>query len=191
MRDDETGSYWQQISGQAVSGPLRGKQLELVHCDELTFTIWKRENPNGTVLLPVNRFKDKYAAKDWDVKMAQARSVVDTKHTGLEPRRLIFGVEHKGAARAYPVERVQQEKLIQDQIGGDPVIVVRGPDGRSIRLFEASSDFYRKPEGDAMLMDSATGSHWNFQGCAIDGPSKRRCLKPVDGLRDYWFDWQL
>jgi len=36
MRDEETGTYWQQISGAAISGPLKGRQLTLVHSDELT-----------------------------------------------------------------------------------------------------------------------------------------------------------
>jgi hypothetical protein len=41
MRDEETGTYWQQISGAAVSGPLRGSQLPLIHSDELTLGLWK------------------------------------------------------------------------------------------------------------------------------------------------------
>ena len=39
-------------------------------------------------------------------------------------------------------------------------------------------------------MDSATGSEWNFQGCAISGKAKGQCLEPVPMLKDYWFDWR-
>ena len=28
MRDDETGTWWQQVSGKALSGPLKGQVLE-------------------------------------------------------------------------------------------------------------------------------------------------------------------
>ena len=45
MRDEETGTYWQQISGLAVSGPLKGRQLTLVHSDELTFAARLYEAP--------------------------------------------------------------------------------------------------------------------------------------------------
>jgi hypothetical protein len=41
MRDEQTGTYWQQISGAAVSGPLAGRQLTLVPSDELTWALWK------------------------------------------------------------------------------------------------------------------------------------------------------
>jgi hypothetical protein len=50
MRDEETGSYWQQISGVAISGPMKGQQLNLVLSDELTFGAWKAEEPEGMVL---------------------------------------------------------------------------------------------------------------------------------------------
>jgi len=31
MRDEEMGSFWQQFSGRAISGPMRGEQLPLIH----------------------------------------------------------------------------------------------------------------------------------------------------------------
>jgi hypothetical protein len=55
MRDQETGSFWQQITGTAIAGPLKGAKLSLVSQDELTFGLWKKEQPNGTVLAPLPR----------------------------------------------------------------------------------------------------------------------------------------
>jgi hypothetical protein len=202
MRDEETGSYWQQISGKAISGPYRGRQLELVHSDELTFSLWRNENPSGTVLRPVDRFASEYEEKDWEREMLKARTVVDTKNTPFGPRELMVGVEHNGAARAYVLERLLKQKLVQDMVGGAPVIVVVGPDDKSIRVFEAGiqgqqgvPEFYRQPVGrdanDAILIDSATGSGWTFKGCAVMGPAKGQCLRPLPALKDYWFDWQL
>ncbi len=197
MRDEETGSYWQQISGIAIAGPLRGKQLEIAHSDELSFGLWRGENPSGTVLRPVAEAASRYAEKDWEAKMSRAKTVVDTKGTGIAERELMIEIRLQGKARAYPVARVREAKLIQDIAGGVPVIVVLGPDQKSIRVFEArvpgrggAVDFYREMEG-AHLRDAATGSAWNFQGCAIDGEWKGTCLRPVTLVKDYWFDWQL
>ena len=47
MRDEETGTYWQQITGAAVSGPLAGRVLKLIPSDELTFALWKTEQPTA------------------------------------------------------------------------------------------------------------------------------------------------
>ena len=200
MRDEETGSFWQQISGKAISGPYRGRQLELTHADELTFGLWRSENPGGSVLRPVEEFAAKYEPKDWDQKMRSRPTVVSTKGTGLHERELMLGVEHNGASRAYVLERVLQQKLIQDWIGGSPVLVVVGPDGKSVRVFvseiagqEGVPEFYRTDAGATreLMMDSVTGSTWNFQGCATRGAATGRCLKSVRAIRDYWFDWRL
>ncbi len=197
MRDDETGSFWQQISGRAVSGPLKGNQLRLVSTEELSFGLWRKENPHGTVLQPAAAYRKWYEPKDWEKRINDSPTVVNTKATGLVPRTLMIGVEVAGASRAYPVKRMLELKLIQDHLGGKDIFLVVGPDGKSIRAFLSEIDgaptqFYNKIEDSSgLFMDSATVSEWNFQGCAISGPATGRCLKPVATISDFWFDWQL
>jgi hypothetical protein len=187
MRDEETGTFWQQISGRAISGPLAGSQLEPVHSDELTFALWHSEAPQGKVLKPVPKFASEYETKDWDVRMAKERTVLDFPNSGLRSRDLVFGIEAFGASRAYPVERIFAAKVIEDRLGGEPILIVAGQDGKSIRVFQAKAEFYRA--GD-VLMDAETGSDWNFSGCAVRGKLAGKCLPPVNALKDYWFDWR-
>lgn len=52
MRDEQTGSWWQQADGEAFLGPLRGSRLRPVFADEIAFGIWRREHPAGRVLRP-------------------------------------------------------------------------------------------------------------------------------------------
>ena len=199
MRDEETGTYWQQISGAAISGPLKGSQLTLVLSDELTFAAWKSEAPSGTVLDDVPQFANGYAHKDWDVRMKRAPTVLDFPEHSLTSRDLMLGVQAFGASRAFLYERVLQEKLVKDRMGPEPVLLVVGPDNESIRVFrgrirgvEGAPDFYRvtEPSAEALFMDAATGSGWNFQGCAVSGKSKGACLEQLPALKDYWFDWR-
>ena len=194
MRDEETGTFWQQISGRAISGPLAGWQLTPVHSDELTFALWRSESPNGNVLKPLPRDTGEYETKDWDVRMAKARTVLDFPNSGLQSRDLVLGVHAFGASRAYPVERILAAHLIEDRLGSEPILIVEGPDGKSIRVFQAkvsgqsvAPEFYKTGE---IMMDSESGSEWNFSGCAVSGPSTGTCLQPVDALKDYWFDWR-
>ena len=69
MRDEQTGTYWQQITGAAISGPLAGRRLTLVASDELTFAMWRAEEPSGTVLKDVPKYVSEYAKKDWEVRI--------------------------------------------------------------------------------------------------------------------------
>jgi hypothetical protein len=196
MRDEQTGTFWQQISGIAISGPLRGRKLTLVPSDELTFGLWKTEQPKGTVVKDVAAFTSEYASRDWDVRMRRVPTVLSYAQPGLSPRTLVVGIRAFGAARAFPYDSLVKQKLTTDRLGAVPILIVLGPDGKSLRAFRADApglrgeaDFYRIEEG-GLMMDGATGSRWNFQGCATDGPAKGSCLGRVEMIKDYWFDWR-
>src|SRR5580698_8823397 len=92
MRDEETGSYWQQISGAAISGPMQGRQLTLVLSDELTFRTWKIEEPEGAVLKEVPQDASEYEAKDWDVHMKERPAVIQFPEHGMQSRDLVLGI---------------------------------------------------------------------------------------------------
>ena len=199
MRDEETGTYWQQISGAAISGPLKGRHLTLVLSDELTLAAWKLEQAQGTVLDDVPAYVSGYAKPDWDVRMQRAPTVLAFPEHGLTARDLMLGIQAFGASRAFLYDRVVSEKLVTDHVGSEPVLLVVGPDDQSVRAFrnripgvEGARNFYRitgRPSG-VLLMDDATGSEWNFQGCATSGKAKGLCLEPIPMLKDYWFDWR-
>jgi uncharacterized protein DUF3179 len=197
MRDEETGTYWQQISGAAVSGPLAGKHLTLVPSDELTFKLWKTEKPDGTVLNDIAQYAPEYSPKDWDVRMARARTVLSFPEDGVKQRDVMLGIQAFGASRAFPYETVLKEKLVLDRVGTEPVLLVVGSDGQSVRVFQRRiagvseiPEFYRLEGATALFMDDATGSGWNFQGCAVSGKMQGTCLPKVEAIKDYWFDWR-
>ena len=155
--------------------------MTLVHSDELTLATWKSEAPQGTVLNDVAEFTSDYAKPDWDVRMKRAPTVLSFPGYDLADRDLMLGIQAFGASRAFLYDRVIKEKLVKDHVGSEPVLLVVGADDQSVRAFrdripgiEGAADFYRitgKPSG-ALLLDAATGSEWNFQGCAISGKAK-------------------
>jgi hypothetical protein len=195
MRDEETSSIWQQSTGIAIFGPFRGRQLQLVHCDELSFPLWRKEEPRGLVLKPDAQYASEYDDKDWEKHIEKTRTVVDTSKSGIAPHELMLGVTAAGESKAFPVKSILTAKLIQDRIANIPLLLVVGPDHASMRAFKAgpmtfvSTADSALPDNGAIMRDAETGSNWNFQGCAIDGRMAGRCLEPVDSFKDYWFDW--
>jgi hypothetical protein len=194
LRDEETSSIWQQSTGEAIFGPLKGRQLEMVPSDELTFALWRKEQPLGLVLKPDTPYEAEYDPKDWERHVAMMRTVVDTTKSGIVPHQLMIGVTVAGKSKAYPIEAILTARLIQDRIDGSPVVVVVGPDGASIRAFDATMEegarlTFAGGEGETVMRDAQTGSAWNFQGCAVEGKLAGRCMKQTDAHKDYWFDW--
>ncbi len=191
MRDEESGSFWQQVSGRCVAGPMKGAQLLRVHSDELTLAQFVAEAPGGSVLLGDPAFAAEYEP-NWEEGVARLPTVVDTGDTGLGPRTLIAGVEVGGQARAYLAESLAREPVLLDEIGDTPLLVwSRG--GRTLRVFERKLDgvaLLFGPAGEGRVRDADSGSEWDFRGCATSGPRAGQCLRAVQVLWDYWFDWR-
>jgi len=128
----------------------------------------------------------------------RAPVVIDFPEHGLTGRDLMLGIQAYGASRGFLYDRVIKEKLVKGHVGSEPVLLVVGSDDRSVRAFRdripgvgGAIDFYRiTGKSDVLLMDDATGSEWNFQGCATSGKSKGVCLEPIPMVKDYWFDWR-
>jgi hypothetical protein len=244
MRDKETGTWWQQITGKALYGPLKGAALTLVLSDELTYGEWKAEVADGKVLAPVPKYVKEYDSK-WEPEVAKYPVPFKFPGTELKPRDVVVGLQTDGPGRAYPWDALLKESPVLDRVNGTPLLIAVGPDGKSFRVFVSRIDgkdaeFFLKADAEAegveksiapaaakvavvdtksaeakpvnsadakadasspkpvtaaapkpwILLDTATASEWNFQGCAISGPSLGKCLDRVPALKDYWFDWR-
>jgi hypothetical protein len=136
MRDEETGTYWQQITGVAIAGPLKGSQLTLLPQDELSFALWKKEQPRGIVLAPVARYAAKYEKATWETEIGKLPTVIHATKGTLPDRETILGIVLHGSAKAFPVSKLTpQTPVLLDSLGGEPIMLVLGPDGKSIRVF--------------------------------------------------------
>jgi hypothetical protein len=199
MRDEETGSWWQQVTGEAIHGPLKGQHLRPVFHDELTFGLWKHERPAGRVLRPNEEIAKagNYAPANWEERMAKVPVTTSaTVDAALPPRTLVIGITINQSSRAYPIDALLKQSLILDDLGRMPIFIAIGEDKRSVRAFERMVDgrkleFFVKPNANPLtLVDAETGSEWDFTGKAVSGSLSGRQLQKVAVLNDYWFDWQ-
>ena len=197
MQDRETGSWWQQVSGEAIQGPFKGKRLTRVFHDELGYREWMAELPGGRVLLPAADSAWRKFSEGWEEDTGTLPVRVHARLDSLlPPRALIAGIELAGVAKAYPMDRVRAQAPVHDRIGGVPIVLLIGPDGKSVRAFEARVDsapleFLKPADGPAgEYVDAGTASRWSFRGAALSGPMAGQQLKPVYLLLDYWFDWK-
>jgi Protein of unknown function (DUF3179) len=198
MRDEETGSWWQQVSGECVLGPLKGRRLKMVAHDELTFATWKGEGPAGRVLRPDPSIeaRGRYAPSDWDAHMERVPVATTLANPDelLPARTLVVGVEAGGKSKAYPFDALAKQNPIIDSVGATPLLVILGEDGRSVRVFDRRVDgrtleLFMNPATHT-LADAETGSEWDFTGAALDGPHAGKRLERIQPVKDYWFDWK-
>ncbi len=182
MRDEETGSWWQQVTGEAIFGPLKGRKLKPVAMDELSFALWKREHPSGRVLRPDPTVTE-YESKHWEASIAKLPLAIHARSTRLPDREIVIGVSLDGQDKAYPMTSVLAQWPVLDTVGKTKIVLLAAGDGRSIRAFERGDvELFRN--GNKVF--DATGTEWDFNGRSSKGTQ----LRPVPILKDYWFDWE-
>jgi hypothetical protein len=199
MRDEETGSWWQQVTGEAIFGPLKGKKLRSVFLDELSFGLWKQEKPGGRVLRPDEKIQQagQYAPANWEERMIRVPVATSANlDQALSPRTLVVGLKVNDIPCAYPFETLLKQSPIIDEISRVPIIVLLGEDRKSVRAFQRTVDgrkleLFVKPNASPLrLVDAETASEWDFTGLAVNGPLTGKQLGRVAVLEDYWFDWK-
>jgi hypothetical protein len=200
MKDRETGSWWQQVTGRAIRGPLAGQQLSLIPSEISTFALWSREHPDALVLAPQEEHESSYfdgmpqTRGGDDIMMPFPTPRADDDP--LEPGELVIGLEVDSKSKAYPMRTLLDQRTVIDHLGGRELLLVVGDDDETVRCFDRNVDgrlleLFRKADATELtLVDKETGTEWSFAGDALSGQLAGSQLSRVPLITEYWFDWR-
>jgi hypothetical protein len=199
FKDRETGSRWQQSSLQAISGPLQGERLELYPFLLTSWGEWHRLHPDTLVLKPLPGYAERIPERNEMIREGLSGEgsappgVLRVDHR-LKPKTMVLGLAVGGSDEAFPLTVLRQERVINLQLGGDPVLVVHQPASDTTTAFIArakgtSLKFGAANSETSDLVDEQTKSHWNAYGECISGSLKGSKLTSLILEPEYWFAW--
>jgi hypothetical protein len=199
MYDRLTDSLWSQVLGKAVQGPQTGQALSLLPSSFTTWGEWRAEYPDTDVLLPPpesdamgnpprNYDRNPYVGYDDIDRVGIGYN--DDVDERLNPKATVIGVATDDGARAYPRETVETRGVVNDTVGGLPVVVTVTTSG-SLVAYE------RTVEGETLTFErsgdtlTAGGSQWAVvTGRARDGSYEGTQLVTAnDRSPMFWFAW--
>jgi Protein of unknown function (DUF3179) len=199
FKDRETGSRWQQSSLEAISGPLRGEHLKLFPFLLTSWQEWRRLHPDTRVLKPLPGYADRIAEKNAMIRQGlsgegAAPSDVTYHDNRLKPKTMILGVDVGGASKAFPLDALRRERVVNDTLGGKPVLIVHQPASDTTTAFVARAGgrtltFAAANEGATELTDRETKSRWTAYGECTSGALKGSALEAIILEPEYWFAW--
>ena len=219
MFDRETLSLWQQITGKAYAGRLRGRTLRQLPVTMTSFGDWKQAHPDGSVMAEpkgtgIDYGVDPYASYDRDPNEesfffrpppdSDVRTRTDPR---LPPKWRVVGVSFGKRSVAFPSPkgrrgpRISQASLGQKDLAAFMVhgaslperdrILAEAPRGWSTIVYEAHLG--ERPLDfvveDGRFVDVNSGSEFDFFGRAVSGPLRGRQLKTVQQETAFWFAW--
>jgi hypothetical protein len=199
FKDVETGSRWQQSSLEAISGPLKGEHLELYPFLLTSWEEWLRLHPTTLVLKPLPGYAERIPAKNAQLRAGYSldkAAPADVVHRDdrLKAYTKIIGLTVGGASRAFPLDALARVRVVNEELGGQPILVVHQPKSDTTTAFVARANGARLTleeanAGATELIDRETQSRWDAYGTCTSGSLKGTQLAMLIMEPEYWFAW--
>ena len=111
--DDETETFWSQMTGEGVVGPLAGKRLSWMPSEVMTWKEWRKKHPETTVLQPARPFADYVRTnRDYDLYRRGDRIVFPTGPNPIAKtyrnKESVTVVRRDGKPRCYPLPLLRE-----------------------------------------------------------------------------------
>lgn len=210
MWDAGTTSLWQQVTGEAVVGFHAGRQLVMLGSRIMSYGVFATSNPRGLALGPDQGMGPVYGPNPYvgyTSRTAPYPMFAEVEDDRLPSLERVVGVDEGGEVRGYPFSVLREERVVNDVVGGVPVVVVWGAPETADPLDAASVPAgdgvgtgvaYRstvdgtpltfEPGGGVgVFTDTETGSEWNLSGEAISGPLEGAHLDVALHRNEFFF----
>ena len=192
MYDRQTGTLWSQLLGEAVEGELAGTKLDFLPSVMTTWEDWKSQHPGTLALRTGGADGDPY----YGYYQSGAAGVIGEtfQDERLYTKEFIIGVEHQGEAVAFPFSALNDEPVVNYQVGALEIVVVFNADTGAGVVYERQVDGQTltfSSHTGLSIIDEETGTVWEFStGEGLEGPLAGATLVPVKNTSSFWFGWK-
>ncbi len=194
MYDRATETYWSQVEGEAIVGPLVPAELDLVNSVITEWGKWKESHPDTEVLsrdtgiYPPSQYgSNPYTGYQSSSRVGFGVGEVDDR---LHSKELVYGVAVGNSSKAYVESDIEEADVINDEVGGVPVLVVEDQESGGIRVFsrKVGNKTIKFSLENGILTDSE-GDQWSFEGEALEGEKQGEQLDQLNSHGFFWFAW--
>jgi hypothetical protein len=194
FEDATTKSWWQQATGTAITGPLKGYVLKELPSSQMTMDAWLRQNPQSLVMKPDTIFMDHYfGLEDYD-KGTMRSGLVRRDLASWQHNSWIVAVMNNFSSKAYDWNELLQKRIIQDSLDRLPILLAIENDSASFHVYDRRINnltlSFRISGDKDLLVDDETHSYWNMDGICIQGLLMGKKLLPVQSYNEFWHSWQ-
>jgi len=210
MYDRQTRTLWNQLTGEPVLGELvdHNVTLDLLPVVLTTWQDWQDQHPDTLVIDENTGFPRNYAAgAAYGNYFADSETMfpVPQRSDLLPDKDQIYALRVEGIPKAYPLQTLAEEVVVNDTIGRTNLLLVapRGlvevngdnqyvgavtyQAGSEVRAFERGDMQFSPGADEDTLLDEA-GEEWQVTEESLLGPNGES-LPRIAGHLAYWFGW--
>jgi len=194
MYDRQTDTLWHQIWATPAFGPLAGSGIKLKRLP-VTLTTWKAwytRHPDTKVMAFNTGF-----TRDYRVGAAY-REYFDSPDTMfpvwrrsdlLPTKSWVFTLLIDGRPKAYPLPSIEKQRIINDTLAGQNLVVIHDNGGHGARAYERRQHRFALTAKDTTteILDEE-GRKWRVAEDALLSPGVEK-LARLPGHMAFWFGW--
>lgn len=193
LRDPGTKSWWQQATGMAIAGPMKGKSLEELPSRQVTLSSWLKTYPKSTIMQPDPGYINQYKLFADLEGGAFKGAVMQTDSASYKAKSLVVGIMNEGKAKAYDWNKLRHKRVVEDSLKGLHVLLTVEKDNVSFhawnRQLEGHTLQFVKLNDDTQVKDMNTGSTWNLSGTCIEGALEGKQLEEIQSYQETRQSW--
>ena len=204
-RDGET--LYPQLYFTGIHGSRKGESLTLLPVVETTWRTWKRLHPDTEVVAGGTYAESRYTRYPYGGYRTDDEFLIFSLSPSIDRNRNTYaadygrkdpmlGVRLNGEPKAYLFDKMGRRAVINDEVGGVDIVVIWDEDSHLALPYSSVVDgqqliFDIAPDDGFpfSLIDDETGSLWDINGVAIDGPLAGTQLAQVPAHNSFWFAW--
>lgn len=190
MIDEQTGTIWGQLSGEALVGPLASRRLPLTPVQVMRWKEWLSLYPGALTPDPSLMMHPWDAVPLEDEIDTSWRRGISLWDERLPARQLILGVTMDAISRAYVLDIDSPgPQLHQDELAGVPIVVLAEREAWPLAYDRRTTGRVIDLRIEGQRIVDATGSAWSGRGLAIEGPLAGMALTFVPSRICQWYAW--
>jgi hypothetical protein len=182
FEDATTKSWWRQATGEAITGPLKGKTLVEVESNQYTLNKFFSLHPFGKVMQAEATPKNSYDTLGRFEKGKSKGKLTRTDSLSWKDKSWVLGIQIDGKSKAYDWIQLKKLKVLNDQVGEIPIVIVIVSDEQSFAAFKRGDDQF------IVRNDSLIGMQNTYD---LSGRTKNGSkLEPVKIYQEFWHSWK-
>ncbi len=205
MYDRATETVWHQFTGEPVIGPLAGERPRLAFHPSIltTWAEWLEDHPDTTVISnETGLYPSSFYVEESNPEAIyydyfndpETMFPIWNRDESLAAKSRVAGLEIDGVFKAYPLDLLRQERVVNDTVAGVDVVVIGSSGSFAAQVYERDGlAFELATENEsglpATLVDDA-GVVWSVSNeylTSSDDPASR--LPRIPTLTSFWFGW--
>lgn len=183
FEDVTTKSWWRQQNGEAITGKLKGVYLPEILSSQTSLSEWLQLHPNSLVMQPDETEAENYVSENYETGISRS-TLTGTDTLSWKEKSWVIGVKINDQTKAYDWNQLIAQRIIHDQIGNIPVLVLVSSNRKGFFAFERNVNDQFTLTNDTLFC--------NNQAYMLNGRATGNyaSLKQISAYQEFWHSWR-